>query len=349
MFRSGVTKLDFKDVLIVPKKTNIKSRKNVSIKRHITFKNGKTWSGVPVISSNMDSVTSFKTCGILRQREFLSCIPKYINRELLLSNQLPNELWYPNNYMLSCGTSNNDIDLIKNVIRRIRKFDVYPMFVCIDVANGYMTSLGDACKNLRDTFPDIVIVAGNVVTPEAVEELVLSGAEIVKVGIGSGSVCETRLKAGVGYPQFSAVSDCRDIAHAFGAYIISDGGIVYPCDIVKAFGAGADFVMCGSMFAGHTESPGETVNGKKLFYGMSSETAIEKYNDGMMGYRTSEGKTVSLDSKGSLSNTLLDIEGSIRSACAYTDSITIKQLHDIQFIRVENHHNTSLNHLNAIS
>jgi GMP reductase len=327
-----ICKLDFKDVLIVPKKTTMKSRRDVSIKRKITFKNGKTWEGVPVISSNMDSVTNYKTCDVLRKHDFISCFPKYLNK-IFLSDKIP----FPNSYMLSCGTLDEDVKIIKNIINKTNI-----LFICIDVANGYMDSLNRTCRHLRDCFPGIVIVAGNVVTPDAVEGLIKSGADIVKIGIGSGSVCETRLKAGVGYPQLSAILECSKVAHANGGYIISDGGIIHPCDIVKAFGAGADFVMCGSIFAGHDESPGEyTSEGKKLFYGMASDTAMDKYNNGKMGYRTAEGKTVQIQGKGPLENTLNDICGSIRSACTYTNSRNIEDLQkNVEFIKVNNHHNT---------
>jgi len=335
-------KLDFKNVLIVPKKTNIKSRKDVSLNRTIKFKSGKTWSGVPIISSNMDSVTNLETCKVLANHNFISCFPKHMN-ESLLNTLFEKEMWRPDTYMLSCGTSRQDVNRLIDVAYRLYNFDIDPTFICVDVANGYTKELKDACKKIRDYIPNIVLVAGNVVTPDGVLDLIESGVDIVKVGIGSGSVCETRLKAGVGYPQFSAVQECSEAAHSAGGYIISDGGIVYPCDIVKAFGAGADFVMCGSMFAGHDESPGDEIDGNKLFYGMASNTAMNKYN-GPSDYRTAEGKTVVLPCKGPLELTLRDIEGSIRSACAYTNSKSIGDLqNNVEFIGVVNHHNTSLN------
>jgi GMP reductase len=336
-------KLDFKNVLIVPKKTSIKSRKDVSLKRTIKFKSGKTWTGVPIISSNMDSVTNLTTCKILGERDYISCLPKHLNEGFMQTPFEP-EMWRPDTYMLSCGSSRNDVNRLLDVSYRLFGLDIDTTFICVDVANGYTKELKDACKKIRDYIPNVVLVAGNVVTPDGVFDLIDAGVDIVKVGIGSGSVCETRLKAGVGYPQLSAVQECSEAAHSAGGYIISDGGIIYPCDIVKAFGAGADFVMCGSMFAGHDESPGETVNGKKMFYGMASDMAMNKYNNGTCGYRTYEGKTVGIPLKGPLELTLNDIEGSIRSACTYTNSKTIAELQqNVQFIEVGTHHNTSLN------
>merc|ERR1739848_151147 len=173
----------------------------------------------------------------------------------------------------------------------------------------------------RKEFPKITIMAGNVVTQEMTEELILSGADIIKVGIGPGSVCTTRKKTGVGYPQLSAVIECADAAHGLGGHIVSDGGCTCPGDFSKAFGAGADFVMAGGMFAGHDQSGGEIVeeNGKKfkLFYGMSSATAMEKHSGGVANYRASEGKTVRIPYRGDLNNTIRDILGGVRSTCTY--------------------------------
>ena len=292
----------------------------------------------------MDSVTNFDTCKILRNHDFISCFPKHMNEHLLKTNIFEHEMWYPDTYMLSCGTSRQDITRIIDLVYRLRDFEIDPTFVCVDVANGYTNELINACDIIRGYLPNIVLVAGNVVTPESVKELIeASGVDIVKIGIGSGSVCETRLKTGVGYPQFTAVMECSQAAHHAGGYIISDGGIIHPCDIVKAFGAGADFVMCGSMFAGHNESPGDSIDGNKLFYGMASEIAMNKYNNGNLGYRTSEGKAVVLPSKGPLELTLRDIEGGIRSACTYTNSKNIGDLQkNVTFISVGTHHNTSL-------
>ncbi|KAK9744621.1 IMP dehydrogenase / GMP reductase domain [Popillia japonica] len=176
----------------------------------------------------------------------------------------------------------------------------------------------------------INLEAGNVVTGEMVEELILSGADIIKVGIGPGSVCTTRIKTGVGYPQLSAVIECADAAHGLQGHIISDGGCTCAGDVAKAFGAGADFVMAGGMFAGHDECDGEVIekNGKKykLFYGMSSKTAMQKHSGGVAEYRSSEGKTVEVVYKGDVESTVLDILGGLRSACTYTGAGKLKEL-----------------------
>ena len=194
-------------------------------------------------------------------------------------------------------------------------------FICVDVAHGYMLSLIDFCKKLREKYPNIIIIAGNVVTRELVEELIINGkVDIVKVGIGSGSVCLV-YKLELVMPQLSAVLECADAAHGVGGHIISDGGITVPGDMAKAFGGGADFVMGGSIFSGHDESAGELIeeNGKqyKLFYGMSSDTAMNKYSGGVAKYRSSEGKTVKVLYKGPVQDTIYSYLGGIRSTCTY--------------------------------
>jgi len=217
-------------------------------------------------------------------------------------------------------------------------------FICIDVANGYSEHFVDFVKGIRDQYPDKVIIAGNVVTGEMVEELLLAGADIIKVGIGPGSVCTTRIKTGVGYPQLSAIIECADAAHGLGGQIISDGGCATPGDVAKAFGAGADFVMLGGMFAGHDESGGELIeegeNKFKQFYGMSSETAMNKHSGGVANYRASEGKTVKVPYRGSIENTLKDILGGIRSTCTYVGAVRLKELTKrTTFIRVAEQEN----------
>lgn len=349
----GSVKLDFKDVVIVPKKSTLKTRKSISLTRKITFNNGTTWEGTPIIASNMDTVSNLETFNVLHKHDYITCFPKKFNEQWLTREYVPEELDHSNNYMISCGISENEIMRAVLLIEKANLQNHYVKFICVDVANGYMTALNDACLKLREMYPDIVIVAGNVVTPDATYDLIKNaGVDIVKIGIGSGSVCTTRLKAGVGYPQLSAVMECSHAAHSANGYIISDGGIVYPCDISKALGAGADFVMCGSMFASHLESPGEiyedpcTLKLYKKFYGMSSETANIKYNEGLKEYRAAEGKEVAIPIKGPLEDTIKDINGSIRSTCTYTNSHSIEELHkNAQFIQVINHHNTSLDNM----
>lgn len=242
--------------------------------------------------------------------------------------------------MVSSGTSEADFTKLEQVMA----LDERLRFICIDVANGYSEHFIEYLRKVRDKFPTKAIVAGNVVTGEMVEELILSGADVVKVGIGPGSVCTTRVKTGVGYPQLSAVMECADAAHGLGGHIISDGGCSVPGDVAKAFGGGGDFVMIGGMLAGHDESAGDLVerDGKKfkLFYGMSSQTAMDKHAGGVAEYRASEGKTVEILYRGPVATTILDVLGGVRSTCTYVGASQLKELTKrTTFIRVAEQEN----------
>ena len=329
-------KLGFKDVMIRPKRSTLKSRSQVSLERNFTFRNSqKKWTGVPIIAANMDTVGTFEMAEELSKEKIITAIHKHYTVEEW-SNFLTNQPDSIYDYIaLSTGIGKDDEGKIQQII------DLHPKinFLCIDVANGYSEHFVAFVKRIRKTFPYKTIIAGNVVTGEMVEELILSGADIVKVGIGPGSVCTTRIKTGVGYPQLSAIIECADAAHGLGGHIISDGGCKNPGDVSKAFGGGADFVMLGGMFAGHDESGGEIVeeNGKKyrLFYGMSSQTAMDKHSGGVAEYRASEGKTVKVAYKGSVSVTVKDILGGVRSTCTYVGASTLRELSKrTTFIRV---------------
>ena len=244
-----------------------------------------------------------------------------------------------NNVIYSMGISEADQDKFKQVYEQSDRAIKY---VCIDVANGYSERFLNFCKKFRDLYPDVVLMAGNVVTGEMTEELILNGTDIVKVGIGPGSVCTTRIQTGVGYPQLSAVIECADAAHGLGGHIIADGGCTSSGDVAKAFAGGADFVMLGGMFAGHDEGGGtiDTLNDTVQFYGMSSETANKKHFGGLNDYRAAEGKVVEVSYKGKAGDTVQEILGGIRSACTYTGATKLKQLSKCTtFIRCYDTHN----------
>ena len=334
-------KLGFKDVMIRPKRSTLKSRSQVSLERSFTFVNSqKKWSGVPIIAANMDTVGTFEMAEALAKDKIITAIHKHYSLEEwsdFLSNQ-PDSIY--DFIALSTGIGSSDEEKIKNIVEKHPKIN----FLCIDVANGYSEHFVGFVKKVRAQFPDKTIIAGNVVTGEMVEELILAGADIIKVGIGPGSVCTTRIKTGVGYPQLSAIIECADAAHGLGGHIISDGGCKVPGDVAKAFGGGSDFVMLGGMFAGHDESGGEIVeeSGKKfrLFYGMSSQTAMDKHAGGVAEYRASEGKTVKVPYKGAVAETVKDILGGVRSTCTYVGASQLRELSKrTTFIRVAEQEN----------
>uniref|UniRef100_A0A1B6FBG5 GMP reductase n=1 Tax=Cuerna arida TaxID=1464854 RepID=A0A1B6FBG5_9HEMI len=320
-------KLDFKDVMLRPKRSTLKSRADVNLFREITFRNSKqTYKGIPVIASNMDTVGTFEMAKVLGKHGLFTTIHKYYSVEDWKEFAANNEDILPN-IAASSGTGETDFERLSQVLEAVPGV----RFICLDVANGYSQHFVEYLHRVRAAFPSHTIIAGNVVTGEMVEELILSGADIIKVGIGPGSVCTTRMKTGVGYPQLSAVLECADAAHGLQGHIISDGGCTCPGDVAKAFGAGADFVMLGGMLAGHDQSGGEIRHKPdgtkvKLFYGMSSDTAMKKHAGGVAEYRSSEGKTVEVPYRGDVEVTILDILGGIRSACTYIGASKLKEL-----------------------
>jgi GMP reductase len=334
-------KLGFKDVMIRPKRSTLNSRAQVSLERTFTFLHtGESWTGVPVMAANMNTVGTFEMADALARRRLFTTIHKHYSEaewSRFLTQTADRTL---DCTAVSTGISDDDLGRLN----RILGLDPRLRFICIDVANGYSEHFVAFVRRIRESYPDKVIFAGNVVTGEMVEELLLSGADVIKVGIGPGSVCTTRIKTGVGYPQLSAIIECADAAHGLGGGIIGDGGCSSPGDIAKAFGAGADFVMLGGMLAGHAESGGEIVSrdGEKtmLFYGMSSETAMRKHQGGVADYRASEGKTTHIPYRGPVENTVKDILGGVRSACTYVGARQLKELTKrTTFIRVMEQHN----------
>ena len=337
-------KLDYKDVLIRPKRSTLKSRSQVRLERKFNFRNSKAYyEGVPIMAANMDGVGTFKMADKLAEGGLFTCLVKTYSVEDIASYfnaDIPERL---DNVAMSIGSSDTDFYKLVDVQAKIEHKLKY---VCMDIANGYSDHFAARVRKVRDQFPGLTIIAGNVVTREMTEELILSGADIVKVGIGPGSVCTTRIQTGVGYPQLSAVIECADAAHGLGGHIIADGGCTCPGDVAKAFAAGADFVMLGGMLAGHDEGGGEVITRKFItdefqddgrtrkfnekhfvqFYGMSSDAANTKHFGGLKDYRSSEGREVLVPYRGSVAHTIQDLLGGIRSACTYTGAMKLKQL-----------------------
>lgn len=340
-------KLGFKDVLIRPKRSTLKSRSEVELERTFTFKHsGLNWSGVPIIAANMDTVGTFTMAEALANFNVLTAVHKHYSVDAWQAfiQRVPATVL--NHVMVSSGTSEGDFTKLSAILALSPQLN----FICIDVANGYSEHFVAFLQRVRETFPGKTICAGNVVTGEMVEELILSGADIVKVGIGPGSVCTTRVKTGVGYPQLSAVIECADAAHGLGGQIVSDGGCAVPGDIAKAFGGGADFVMLGGMLAAHDECEGTLVEEQgeqfMLFYGMSSESAMKRHVGGVAQYRAAEGKTVRLPLRGPVEETMKDILGGLRSACTYVGAERLKELTKrTTFIRVQEQENRVFNSL----
>lgn len=336
-------KLDYKDVLIRPKRSTLGSRKEVDITREFKFRwSGKVFKGVPVIAANMDGVGTMDMArAFIKDGNGLTvALHKHYALDDLLNfydKKTSAAVWY------SIGMTPADEKKLDSFMKKkpglVEK-------LCLDVANGYSEGFVDFVGRVRKKYPKLTIMAGNVVTGEMVEQLILAGVDVVKVGIGPGSVCTTRKMTGIGYPQLSAVIECADAAHGLGGLICADGGCTVPGDVAKAFGAGADFVMLGGMLAGHDQAEEKVTqgpDGKKYlaFYGMSSDTAMKRHKGGVAEYRASEGKTVKIPYRGDVTATLQDLLGGLRSTCTYVGARKLKELSKrTTFIRVTQQLNT---------
>ena len=318
-------KLTFDDVLIRPKRSTLISRSDVNLVREFTFRHTKeTWSGVPIVAANMDTTGLFSIAEVLQGHRMLTCTQKFYSTKEF------SDAWESgvNSEFIAvtCGSTDESFELLN----RKMATDKGLKMICIDVANGYREIFLNFVKKVREAFPEKIIIAGNVATREMTEALILAGADIVKVGIGPGSVCTTRKVAGVGYPQLSAISECADAAHGLNGHVMSDGGCSSPGDVAKAFAAGADFVMLGGMLAGHDESGGELIEeiggSYKSFYGMSSAKAMETHYGEIADHRAPEGKEVRVPYRGPLEFTVQSILGGLRSACSYVGARRIKDL-----------------------
>lgn len=355
-------RLDYKDVLIRPKRSTLGSRKDVDLQRKYVFRNfvqdfpdnikDVHYAGVPVMAANMDGVGTFAMADELARQGMFTCLVKTYTVAELVNFFDTDDYLRTNHVAMSIGISEADHNKFRAVYEQA---DGNLKYVCIDVANGYSARFRDFVAQFRQLYPNIIIIAGNVVTGEMTEELILAGADIVKVGIGPGSVCTTRIQTGVGYPQLSAVIECADAAHGLGGHIIADGGCTCPGDVAKAFAAGADFVMLGGLLAGHDEGGGEVITKRYLtnelkpipkmsgtaydedervveekqfvqFYGMSSDTANTKHFGGLKDYRSSEGREVLVPYRGAVQSTVQDLLGGIRSTCTYAGAQSLKQL-----------------------
>ena len=377
MIIENEVKLDYSDVLIRPKRSTLGSRKEVDLERGFNFPNytpyvntdvlpdgypvvqeqPKHWRGIPIMAANMDGVGTFAMADKLAEQKIFTCLVKtYEVMELVNFFDDPENTERNDYVAYSMGITDADHKKFRTVYEQAPDIK----FVCIDVANGYSERFVDFVAKFRSLYPNLAIIAGNVVTADQTQELILNGADIVKVGIGPGSVCTTRIKTGVGYPQLSAVIECADAAHGLGGHIIADGGCTCPGDVAKAFAGGADFVMLGGMLAGHDEGGGDVITKTYVtnelhtdgynrvaeqkqfvqFYGMSSDAANTKHFGGLKNYRSSEGREVLVPYRGAVANTVQNILGGIRSTCTYAGAKRLKHLPKCAtFVRVNNQYN----------
>jgi GMP reductase len=336
-------RLDYDDVLIRPKRSTLGSRAEVDINRGFRFVHaGSEWTGFPLIAANMDVTGTMAMARALAPFRAMVALHKHYPPAALVAffrGAGAEHTFY------TLGTAAADYEKFAQV-----RAEVAVDKLNLDVANGYTQSFVDFVGRMRAEQPRAVIMAGTVVTGEMAEALILAGADIVRVGIGSGSVCTTRKMTGVGYPQLSAVIECADAAHGLKGQVCADGGCTVPGDIAKAYGGGADFVMLGGMLAGHDECEGEIQSEQRdggsvpvsmTFYGMSSETAMQKHAGGVAPYRAAEGKTVTVPYRGPVEHTMHEIMGGVRSMMTYIGATRLKEVPKrTTFVRASSQLNT---------
>jgi|WetSurMetagenome_2_1015567.scaffolds.fasta_scaffold30081_5 GMP reductase len=340
-------KLDFDDVLIRPKRSDAPSRKSVDLIRYFRpIHSGLNLECLPIVASNLYSTGTFEMAKALRAQEACCALHKFYSEEDLLKfysevTRIPDgEFEYHINEsqhtFYTLGLSDQEFEKLKKIYTELTPSN-FNYLICLDVANGYTKHFVERVRAIRKLIPSCILMAGNVATPEMVQELILEGADIVKVGIGPGQFCTTRLVAGIGYPQLSAIIECADAAHGLGGLICADGGCKTSADVVKAFGAGADLVMLGGMLAGSLECNGEwNADGSELrVFGMSSKEAQEQLYKEVKTYCAPEGLCTSVQNKGPVSKIIQDICGGLRSACAYVGADSLRDFSKCTtFIRV---------------
>jgi GMP reductase len=324
-------KLDYADVLLRPKRSTLSSRKEVNLEREFTFYHSpKKWSGLPIMTANMATCGTFEMAKVLAPYKIITTFHKYYTVEDY--ENFFKDFSSPDYIAYTLGIRDEDFQKLNQMKEKdlLKKFS----FICIDVPNGYLQRFLEAVREIRSICPEHIIIAGNVVTNEMTEEIILAGADIVKVGIGPGSACTTRKMTGVGYPQLSAVIECADAAHGVAngrgvGRIIADGGQQFPSCVAKAFCAGADFNMFGSMFSGYEESGGEIIekDGKKFkeYFGSSSNRAMIEFYGKKDGHRASEGRHTLIPFKGSVHDFIQDLLGSLRSTGTYIGARQLKE------------------------
>ena len=325
-------KLDYADVLLRPKRSTLESRKDVLLERSFTFYHSpKTWTGIPIMTANMATCGTFEMAEVFSAYKMITAFHKFYSVEQY--KEFFKKFKNPDYVCYTLGIRDEDIEKIKQM-KEQNLMDNFS-FICLDVPNGYLQKFLEIIKYVRTLFPEHILIAGNVVTNEMTEEIILAGADIVKIGIGSGSACTTRKMTGVGYPQLSAVIECADATHGISnnqgvGHIIADGGQQYTSDIAKAFCGGADFNMCGSMFSGFDQSEGKLIekDGKKYkeYFGSSSNKAMIEFYGKKDIHRASEGRYVLMPYKGDIHVFIQDLMGALRSTCTYLGARQLKEM-----------------------
>lgn len=321
--------LTFDDVLLVPSKSDVRSRKDPQLDGAVTKKRK---FALPLVSANMDTVTEFEMAIAMHRLGGLGILHRFMSVEDQVA-QVRKVL------AAGAGPAAASIGVIQEErLRADALVQAGAEILTLDIAHGHSVQMLEMLKWVKDRFPKIEVIAGNVATGEATAELIEAGADAVKVGIGPGSMCTTRIITGCGVPQLTAIALCAEAAEGSGVPVIADGGLRTSGDLMKAFAAGASAVMMGSMLSGTIETPGEIKNGRKQYRGMASKSAQVSWRGGLPEGMAPEGETTSVAIKGHVKDVLSEIGGGIRSGMSYVNATSTAEIRDkARFIEMSSH------------
>lgn len=311
--------LTFDDVLIIPSRSDVRSRRDPKLTSKLT-KNISIET--PIISANMDMVTEYDMAFAMNQLGGVGILHRFLSIEEQAEQARRLKEAGVKVISASVGVGEEFKSRAKAVI------DAGTNIITIDIAHGHSVQMMETMKWLKDSYPTVELIAGNMATPDAAQDLIEAGADAIKVGIGPGSMCTTRIITGCGVPQLTAIALCAEVAESYGVPVIADGGIRTSGDMVKAFAAGASTVMLGSMLAGTIESPGEIKHGKKQYRGMASRSAQDSWRGGVPEGMAPEGESTQVNVKGHVKDVILEVTGGIRSGMSYINATSVAEIKD---------------------
>lgn len=311
--------LTFDDVLLVPSRSDVRSRRDPSLRTQLTK---KIEIDIPIISANMDTITEESMALAMHALGGVGILHRFMSIE----NQTAMVRSLKNAGLSIIGASIGVSDDFKDRAKALVNNGCN--LLTLDIAHGHSIQMIETLQWVKDQYPEVEVIAGNMATPEAAEDLIAAGADAIKVGIGPGSMCTTRIITGCGIPQLTAIALCAEVARTQGVPVIADGGIRTSGDIVKAFAAGASAVMLGSMLSGTIETPGEIKNGKKQYRGMASKSAQVSWRGGVPEGMAPEGESTQVSVKGHVKDVILEITGGIRSGMSYLNATGLEEIQE---------------------
>lgn len=311
--------LTYDDVLIVPQKSDVRSRREPDLTARLTR---KISINKPFISANMDTVTEADMAIAMNKEGGIGILHRFMSITDQVSEIKKLQTAGVRNIAASIGVNQDFKDRAKALV------DSGVNIMTIDIAHGHSVAMLETLSWLKNEFRDVEVIAGNVATPHAVRDLCEAGADAIKVGIGPGSMCTTRIITGCGVPQMTAVALCAEVATDMGVPLIADGGVKTSGDIVKALACGADTVMLGSILSGTLETPGPIRHGKKEYRGMASKAAQVSWRGEVPEGMAPEGESTLVAIKGHVSDVVNELSGGLRSGMSYINALKVSEIRE---------------------